>query len=72
MRDGLRKGHEQGLQQGREQGLQQGLQQGREEGREEGRTVEQRRIVQAMREKGLTDGQIASFTGIAEDVVADL
>ena len=70
--EGIKEGREKGIKEGREKGIKEGREKGIKEGREEGRTVEQRRIVQAMREKGLTDSQIASFTGIAEETVAEL
>ena len=57
---------------GVDHGMRDGLKKGLEQGLEQGRTDEQRRIVLAMMEKGLTAEQIASFTGIGVDEVVRL
>ena len=78
--EGLQQGRAEGLQQGRTEGLQQGLQQGRTEGLQQGRAegLQQGRaegkieVARTMKANNIPNDQIALFTGLSLEEIADL
>lgn len=64
LQDNIFTEREEGREEGLEKGREEGREAGREEGKEEGRLEEQRKIAERLREKGLSEEEIAAITGL--------